>query len=170
MGKRKRRKGLTSGRCTTRREEGVRRSSDVTARQEAAPAMAARRELSWRSRAGRHVVGRAGHAQGSSAEPRTLGRERSAGGSVARHGRTTGLRTEELLLRSAMMGKRVGRETERSGFSPAHEDRPPQGLLGSSPRDLTTCSEGAVARSSASRSAERKRRAVWRGVGVLVEG
>jgi hypothetical protein len=66
------------------------------------------------------------------------------------------------------------REGERSGILPAHEDRPPQGLLGSSSRDLTTHSEGklrddrrAVAHSSASRSAERKRSTVWRVVGVL---
>lgn len=37
-----------------------------------------------------------GRAQGSSAEPRTPSRERTAGDLVARHGCTTGLRTEEL--------------------------------------------------------------------------
>jgi hypothetical protein len=89
-------------------------------------------------------------------------------------GHSTGLYTWELSLRSAMTGKKVGREGERSGISPAHEDRPPQGLLGSSPRDLTARSEGklrddcrAVVQSSASRSVERKRSTVWRVVGVL---
>jgi hypothetical protein len=89
-------------------------------------------------------------------------------------GHSTGLHAWELSLRSAMTGKKVGREGERSGISPAHEDRPPQGLLGSSPRDLTARSEGklrddcrAVVQSSASRSAERKRSTVWRVVGVL---
>jgi hypothetical protein len=89
-------------------------------------------------------------------------------------GHSTGLHAWELSLRSAMTGKKVGREGERSGISPAHEDRPPQGLLGSSPRDLTARSEGklrddcrAVVQSSASRSVERKRSTVWRVVGVL---
>jgi hypothetical protein len=39
-------------------------------------------------------------------------------------------------------GRKVGREGERRGISPAHEDRPPQMLLGSSSRDLTARSEG----------------------------
>jgi hypothetical protein len=59
------------------------------------------------------VVGRAGHA--SLAEPRTPSRERTAGDSVACHGRMTGLRIEEHLLRSAMTGKKVEREGERRG-------------------------------------------------------
>jgi hypothetical protein len=61
-----------------------------------------------------------------------------------------------------------------SGISPAHEDRPPQRLLGSSPRDLMARNEGklrddrrAVAQSSVSRSVERKHGTVWRAVGVL---
>lgn len=52
-GKRRRRKGLTSGRCTTRREEWVRRSFDVTAQREATPAMAAR-SVVMRGSAGGH--------------------------------------------------------------------------------------------------------------------
>jgi hypothetical protein len=53
-----------------------------------------------------------------------------------------GLQRREALAAGREQGKKVGREGERRGISPAHEDRPPQMLLGSSSRDLTARSEG----------------------------
>ena len=96
-------------------------------------------------------------ARVSSVEPRTPGRERTTGGLVARHGRTTELSTGEFLLRSAMTGEKVGREGERSGFSPAHEARPLHGLLGSSPRDPTARNEGKLRGRSSSSCTEQER-------------
>jgi hypothetical protein len=96
-------------------------------------------------------------AGASSVEPRTLGRERTTGGLVARHGRTTELSIGEFLLRSAMMGEKVGREGESSGFSPAYEARPLHRLLGSSPRDPTARNEGKLRGRSSSGCAEQER-------------